>query len=783
MLDFGNLEASSSSLSTRDAGPSHLTPQFQRSSDSSDTNTSNTHKRIKPNFEPPTKPQVLESLQVAKSAAEEVIDLVLEGKPLKRSYYTYYKDIESICRYKHAEKSKLASLVFEKLDNAYKVVKQKTTSRNIRDNISDSEPYKWTNAFLAIIQDWKDKLSRLSKLFAYLDRGYLLPHATKKTILEYGLGVYVEDILANMKEDSKNEISELVLKRYLLQLRYDQSVLHIYSESSEAFTRTLMRLNFNNDYSLHKNLSDDIAEHYRSISRKWHNDPDYLDRVCSILKGEVDFFRDCGQSQEFLDTLYKSLKFVLIFYDHSEIFVEVLPGLLESENGPRQLQTLYKFCEQSLNDFALDSMPMFRTQWGAYVEKKVMEVIETSKTAGSGSNVLSLLVDIFVKYDTLSNSYLDEKFEFELRNYFKKGLNDRTNSSFIVYQLCKYCDSYFKGPSKKSSLPETFEEFKKNVLIIFKAIENKRDFTEIYQKDLSKRLLVSRNTNFDHEKELADSLLEVIGESDESVGLQVMFKDLNQSKDVYSSLIESTGIEFNPLVLEKKYWPDIPKMDTDITLPSELQLLLDQFTAKYTSSGERFKSQKLDWSNYTLHQLSINAEFESGTKELVVNLLQAVVILVFNDVNSYTFVELQQLTGMEPKLLKRVLGSVSSEKYAILSRDGDIYSFNSKFTDKSSRIKIPLSKDKDSMKISASVSESDTNRIISRNRTDELKGAIVKVMKEFKQLSVTELLNKAIEGVEKRGPVTLTELKKNIDDLVDSEYLRRVDRETLAYIP
>ncbi|KAG2731594.1 hypothetical protein G9P44_005181 [Scheffersomyces stipitis] len=191
MLDFGNLEASSSSLSTRDAGPSHLTPQFQRSSDSSDTNTSNTHKRIKPNFEPPTKPQVLESLQVAKSAAEEVIDLVLEGKPLKRSYYTYYKDIESICRYKHAEKSKLASLVFEKLDNAYKVVKQKTvdlvymrdqalesnmdvdqipetdiseTSRNIRDNISDSEPYKWTNAFLAIIQDWKDKLSRLSKL-------------------------------------------------------------------------------------------------------------------------------------------------------------------------------------------------------------------------------------------------------------------------------------------------------------------------------------------------------------------------------------------------------------------------------------------------------------------------------------------------------------------------------------------------------------------------------------------------------------------------------------------
>ncbi|KAG2731590.1 hypothetical protein G9P44_005177 [Scheffersomyces stipitis] len=609
-----------------------------------------------------------------------------------------------------------------------------------------------------------------------------------------------------MKEDSKNEISELVLKRYLLQLRYDrelaepeyiyaqsdsvsnlgsgsESVLHIYSESSEAFTRTLMRLNFNNDYSLHKNLSDDIAEHYRSISRKWHNDPDYLDRVCSILKGEVDFFRDCGQSQEFLDTLYKSLKFVLIFYDHSEIFVEVLPGLLESENGPRQLQTLYKFCEQSLNDFALDSMPMFRTQWGAYVEKKVMEVIETSKTAGSGSNVLSLLVDIFVKYDTLSNSYLDEKFEFELRNYFKKGLNDRTNSSFIVYQLCKYCDSYFKGPSKKSSLPETFEEFKKNVLIIFKAIENKRDFTEIYQKDLSKRLLVSRNTNFDHEKELADSLLEVIGESDESVGLQVMFKDLNQSKDVYSSLIESTGIEFNPLVLEKKYWPDIPKMDTDITLPSELQLLLDQFTAKYTSSGERFKSQKLDWSNYTLHQLSINAEFESGTKELVVNLLQAVVILVFNDVNSYTFVELQQLTGMEPKLLKRVMGSVSSEKYAILSRDGDIYSFNSKFTDKSSRIKIPLSKDKDSMKISASVSESDTNRIISRNRTDELKGAIVKVMKEFKQLSVTELLNKAIEGVEKRGPVTLTELKKNIDDLVDSEYLRRVDRETLAYIP
>ncbi|KAK6457635.1 cullin, ubiquitin ligase activity protein [Scheffersomyces xylosifermentans] len=804
ILDFGK----SNSGLRGEGTPSHLSPSLHRSTDSLETSSTTTsHKRSKPNVDIHAKEFVLDQLNRTKKSAEEVIDLVLAGKQLTRSYNAYYQEVEAICRFKHAEQSKLAALLYEKLDSHYIEVKESTiklveyqidtspiqaqdedmeteTNHDLHEDKPPKNILEWSVRFLSIFSTWQAKLRLLGKLFLYLDRGYLLPHSSKKTIMEYGLTLYVSDILAN--KGKENKIAQEVLKRYLLLLRRDRIQFEVYTDVSEEFTRTLLRLNFKDNITLHKIILDDIANHYSQLRAQWSQEDNYFARICTRITNEIEFFDKCAHTRKFLRELLLKIRYVTIFDDFDSFLEGNFASLIQSndsQNSKQLLSRLYTLCQSSSDDYTLETIPMLLFHWGSIIERSVENTIQACKS--SGENVLLKLNEIATKYAAIAKENFkdDEVFQFESRSSFHKALNERSNNSYVVFQLCRFCDAYFKG---RGNINMPFEEFQNTVLVVFKALSNKRDFTELYQKDLSKRLLISRTTDFSKEKDLADSLLDIIGENEDNVGLQVMFKDLVQSREVYSSLLSSSPVEFTPLILEKNHWPDIPKQDTEVILPKELTEIIDQFTGKYEAMGERFKSQKLDWSNYALHQLSINAEFESGSKELVVNLLQAVIILLFNDRESYSFDEIQKATKIGSKLLRRILSSLSSEKYSILLRtrdDNAIYTFNNKFTDRSNRIKIPIPKDKDIAKVAIAVSEQETNRVIEHNRQEEFKSIIVKVMKEFKEMSVTELLNKCIEKLEKRSPVVIQELKRNLDDLVENEYVRRVNSERLAYIP
>lgn len=774
ILDFGGLVPEVPKNPT----VSHLSSGHSRFEPSS----RNDHKRKKPNVSHVDKTYLAAQKERVKVLVHGVIDLVLQESQLEYSFDIYYKGVESLCRFKHIEQSILANYLTAKLEeHFYKHVRPRIEDALKEDSVLLDATI---TSYLDIYEKWYQKLRLLSKLFLYLDRYYLMQHPSKKMILEFGLTLFVEELLVD--NNAKNELSQITLNKHKLLLKKvrefeDTTELQL----AKRLSTMLVKLNFNNQIALHSDLINLIISHYNILKDSWIKMPEtYMHIVLTKISKEITFFKECGYKRGFLIKLLLKLKWLLIFQDFNTIIKSCLPYMVQDINI-KQFEIVYDYCGMSMEEYQLDSMSILVYEWGQFIIHSVRNLIEQNKS--NLKNIIPLLVEANIKYKRIAGNKFNknELFEFEVRKSFTKIFNEKKTNNFVILQLCKFCDTFFKmnrKQNKEENLNLSFSEFQQNVLIIFKALNNKNDFISHYKKELSKRLLLGKSPNFALEKKLVESCLKLIGEGDETVGLQVMFKDLELSKEKYSLVpLENRSVDFSALILEKKHWPDMPKMDSEIILLPQLTSVLDSFTALYHNSEEKLKSRTLDWSHYPLHQLTITAYFDSGEKELDVNLLQAIVILLFNDRNDYLFSEIQALTNINEKLLKKVLNSLSSDRCKILLNVASTYSFNRNFTDKATRIKIPLSRDKDP---SSGTFDTTASKLIERTRNIEFRSALVRIIKQAKQIQYLEFLSQTMQLVQKNGPCTIPDLKLNLEYLIENEYIKREpDGQTLSYVP
>ena len=81
------------------------------------------------------------------------------------------------------------------------------------------------------------------------------------------------------------------------------------------------------------------------------------------------------------------------------------------------------------------------------VFESIVDVYDKS-TKSSNNNVIEQVVNKYKELISLIITSLpdNDKFEFEVRNSLIKTINNTTSiNSMIIYQLCKYCDNFFKG--------------------------------------------------------------------------------------------------------------------------------------------------------------------------------------------------------------------------------------------------------------------------------------------------------------------------------------------------
>lgn len=167
-----------------------------------------------------------------------------------------------------------------------------------------------------------------------------------------------------------------------------------------------------------------------------------------------------------------------------------------------------------------------------------------------------------------------------------------------------------------------------------------------------------------------------------------MFKDVDLSRDVMTSFKESpqardieSDVELSVHVLTQGYWPTYPPVE--VKLPREVLRLQEIFNTYYTA---KHNGRRLQW-HPCLGHCTLKATFPSGRKELVVSLLQAIVLLLFNDGEQFSYSDILAATGIEDKELKVTLQSLACAKQRVLRKepkgrdvaDDDVFFFDADF--------------------------------------------------------------------------------------------------------
>lgn len=406
----------------------------------------------------------------------------------------------------------------------------------------------------------------------------------------------------------------------------------------------------------------------------------------------------------------------------------------------------------------------------------------------------------------------EKKARKRMRESFEDFLNVDARAASC---LSVYVDELLRVGLRGATEDQITHELQK-VVLIFRYLSDKDVFESFYKQHLAKRLLGGRSVSDDAERAMVSQLKAECGYQFTSK-LEGMFNDMRISRDMqdlYRSYKRnqdsqqagetSAGkpIDIEVDVLTNGYWPsqNVPSC----TLPGQVQDAIDRYTKFYL---EKHTGRKLSWQT-SAGAAELRATFGSGPDnyqrhELCVSTYQMCILLLFNDTDTLTLGQIRSKTHVPDQELRRHLISLCTPKNRILKKgsrgrgitsDDDIFTFNSEYTSKLKRVRIPLVKDTSVAKAgdgstnataSASAAESAADGSVplpvEEDRRHLVEAAIVRIMKARKSLGHNDLIAEVTRQLSVRFNPSPQFVKKRIESLIEREYLERATNDIRQY--
>ncbi|KAK4167077.1 Cullin [Cladorrhinum sp. PSN259] len=373
-------------------------------------------------------------------------------------------------------------------------------------------------------------------------------------------------------------------------------------------------------------------------------------------------------------------------------------------------------------------------------------------------------------------------------------------------------DSLKRGLKGKSD--QDVELVLQKSIILLRYLADRDLFERYYQKHLARRLLHNKS-DMHIEKELVRRMKTEMGNHFTSK-FEGMFKDMEVSKDHsenYRDHIKSLGdvdvknVDLGIHVLTTNYWPpEVMGRGTlqeegarDCIFPPSIKRLQESFFKYYLKNRS---GRVLTWVA-SAGSADIKCAFpkvsgkESGPLskdrryELNVSTYGMVVLLLFNDMGegeSMSFGEIQAKTNIPTGDLIKTLASLSippkcrvlvKEPLNKVVKSTDAFSYNAQFVSKTIKIKAPVLSS--TSKVEGDDERKETERKNDQTRAHVVDAAIVRIMKQRKELSHTQLTTEVIGQLAGRFKPEISLIKKRIEDLLAREYLERIDGDVSAY--
>ncbi|KAK6117363.1 hypothetical protein DH2020_048881 [Rehmannia glutinosa] len=577
----------------------------------------------------------------------------------------------------------------------------------------------------------------LSRFFHYLDR-YFIARRSLPALKEVGLTCFRDLVYQEINGKVRDAVISLIdqeregeqIDRALL-----KNVLDIFVEIGMG------QMNYyENDFE--DAMLKDTAAYYSRKASIWILDdscPDYMLKAEECLKREKDRVSNYLHSSSEAKLLEKVQHELLSVYA-TQLLEKEHSGchalLRDDKHVTAEGTTLVKQAEDAASNKKAEKKDVVGLQEQVFV-RKVIELHD---------KFMAYVNDCFLNH-TLFHKALKEAFEI----FCNKGVAGSSSAEL----LATFCDNILKkgGSEKLSDLKLLKKPWRR--------------------KKLARRLLFDKSANDEHERSILTKLKQQCGGQFTSK-MEGMVTDLTLARENQTSFEEylsnnrnaNPGTDLTVTVLTTGFWPSYKS--SDLNLPAEMVKCVEVFREFYQT---KTKHRKLTWI-YSLGTCNINGKFEQKTIEMIVSTYQAAALLLFNASDRLSYQEIMTQLNLSDDDVVRVLHSLSCAKYKILIKEPntktvsptDVFEFNSKFTDKMRRIKIPLPPVDEKKKVIEDVD---------KDRRYAIDASIVRIMKSRKVLGYQQLVMECVEQLGRMFKPDVKAIKKRIEDLITRDYLER----------
>lgn len=669
-------------------------------------------------------------------------------------------------------------------------VKHLETVRAAAEDLSD-EPL--LNYYTKEWDRYTTGASYVNRLFTYLNR-----HWVKREKDEGRKNIYVVYILALVQWkdhfykhiQSKNKLTSAVLK--LIEKQRNGETIE--SDLVKKVIDSFVALGLDETDTNRQNLQvyDDAFQKpflaatevfYKAESEQYIGDnsiTEYMKKAETRLTEEenrIDMYLHASTRR----SLVAKCEEVLV-KNHSGLMQEEFQRLLDQEQEA-DLQRMYLLLSRIQN--GLDPL---RERFEAHVKKAGLESVE--KTAGASADgadpkaYVDSLLSVHKKNAELVTKAFrgDSGFVASLDKACREFVNRNAacpSASKSPELLAKYADGLLKK-SNKAGEEADLEQALTDTMRVFKYIEDKDVFQKFYSRMLARRLISDSSASDDAEASMITKLKDACG-FEYTSKLQRMFQDIALCKDLndqYKDKMATTheagdlSLDFQVLVLGTAAWP-LTGPTSDLKLPTELLKTYERFERFYMN---KHSGRKLTWlwqhSRNELRSLYTNQKYFFVTSSY-----QACVLLQFNSSDSLSYNDIEVGTGMNAETLKPILAQFTKQR--VIDLKEEMYELNLTF--KSKKIRVMLNTP---VRSEVKQEAADTLKHVDEDRKMVIQAVIVRIMKARKQMKHQPLIQEAITQLAPRFNPKVADVKKAIDQLLDKEYIERIEgqRDSYSYL-
>ncbi|KAK9471904.1 Cullin family-domain-containing protein [Dipodascopsis tothii] len=699
----------------------------------------------------------------------EALDHIFANAAVGTSVEVLYRGVESLCR---ADKGRaLWANLRKRLDDQAREVAGVLQTQS-------------TGPAEAVAQAWglwSTQLGLVRNIFFYLDRSYLLATG-QPAIVETGLGMFktyvvldeqigpalladvAEGFVANRRA-AAGAGPATVPGGVLRDVVKMMAVLGVYGTA------------------LHPRLVAGARAYYAGVAAAQAATPvsEYLALVTAATAFESEQALAFGLERATRTEAVAIVKDELVRKPVAELLARGFDDLIDDDDVA-SLTTLHGLLTE------LDEAGPLMAAWTAYIRREGQFLVSDPKRDGEMVGALLAFKDKLDKILTAAFGR-DDALENALREAFGFFINKR--QSVPAEMIAKHIDGMLRVANKEMDDTQ-LERAMDKVLVLFRFIQGKDVFEAFYKKDLAKRLLLNKSASTDAERSMLARLKTECG-TGFTQKLEGMFKDIELSKDFMGSYKQTkygregegegeAPIDLYVNVLSQAFWPTYP--DVPVVLPGYMATALESFKAFYLAKQT---GRKLMW-RHSLGHCILRADLPRGRKELSVSVFQTAVLLLFNDVadgKALYYADIKAATGLPDRELARTLQSLACGKVRVLSKDPrgrdvaptDRFAVNLKFQDKAFRLHINQIQLKETPE-----ENKDTHEQVMRDRQYEIQACIIRILKSRKSIKHVELIQQTIEQTKNRGTLDLGDIKKNIEKLIEKEYMERTAPDTYVYV-